>query len=522
MADHAQAPEARTDEHSQSSTSLADRIGLVVGGQFVSAIIGLLQGILIVRWLDKASYGTISLIFLLQGTARDLGMLYLPESLLYFAPKASKPELLGLIRQTIRLLVVLGGVVAVALALFSFAPGIFLGGRTDLGGLLLLAGLVTLISFPTSVYGSVFIATDNHRRTASVSLLSTVLGAIGSLVPAALGWPVWIILASTVVTTAIRLVLSEHLLRQIFAGVSAAPFPGGLRKQLDYVLPISVTRFAGLFNQKLDKFIVGLFFKAESFAEFAIGSQELPLVSILPYTIASTMTPKLVELYERAESKVQGARDAVALWHAGMRKASLVMVPVGVFLLVSAEHIMMLLYGEKYRAAALPFRIYSALLLLRITGYGTMLMAFGLTREVMRIQILGMVVNVALSFLLLPRIGMIAAPLAAVLTQTTMIVVIVVRVNSVARLGALGIFPWSHWLRTLAASSIAGALVGGMMLLGAHLPSAVLVGASLPLFLVPYVALAQLFGVLAPEDRAYVARWIRLEPLRSPAAQKPR
>lgn len=123
---------------------------------------------------------------------------------------------------------------------------------------------------------------------------------------------------------------------------------------------------------------------------------------------------------------------------------------------------MVVMCGEKYRVAAVPFRIYSTLLLVRITGYGTMLLAFGRSKEVMRIQIFGMAVNVGLSFLLLPRIGMIAAPLGAVLTQVFMIIAILGRVDSHAHLGFRGIFPWSHWLRTLGAATLAAAFTYGV------------------------------------------------------------
>lgn len=499
---------------SQDGISHADRVGLVVGGQFVSAIIGLVQGMLFVRLLDKSSYGTLSLVLLFYGTGRELGTLSLPESLLYFAPKTPPAQLLGLIRQTMRLLFGLGIVVALILALLSLFPGVFLHGRTDLRGLLLLAGFLAIIGFPGNVYSHVFIATDNHRRAAGIALIFTILGAIANLVPAALGWPISTILWLTALSLVVRIALSERLVRQIFRNTPEEPFAGGIRAQFNYVIPLSVTRFAGIFNQKLDKFIVGLFFAAESFAEFSVGSQELPLVSILPYTIASTMLPKLVELFEQGATKEEGARNAVDLWHAGMRKAALVMVPVGVFLLLAAEHLMVVMYGEKYRVAALPFRIYSVLLLVRITGYGTMLLAFGRSGEVMRIQIFGMALNLASSFLLLPKIGMIAAPLGAVLTQLFMIIAILARVDVRARLGVRGIFPWSHWFRTLGASGVAGALAYAIAYWGQGLPAPVLLVLSLIAFVPPYVLFAHVFGVLTEEDRAFIKRWIRLEPLR--------
>ena len=71
---------------SASGSPLADRIGFIVGGQFVTTLIGLLQGVLIVRLLPKASYGTLAFVMVIFATGRDLGQLYVPESLLYFAP----------------------------------------------------------------------------------------------------------------------------------------------------------------------------------------------------------------------------------------------------------------------------------------------------------------------------------------------------------------------------------------------------------------------------------------------------
>jgi O-antigen/teichoic acid export membrane protein len=495
-------------------SSLADRIGMVVGGQFVGAVIGLVQGILLVRLLSKSDYGTFALVMTLFGTGRDLGMLYVPESVLYFAPKVSRGEFVGLVRQSMLLLVVLGALSGLGLAALSHWPHVFLGGRDDMTSLLLIGGLTLFVTFPSSIYGNTFIATDNHRPAAGISLLMTVLGAAGALIPAALGWPLSSLLVIMAANTLLRWILCERLFRQLFAGIEPKPLPGGIRAQLRYVLPLAFTRFAGLFNQKLDKFVVGLFFAADAYAEFSLGSQELPLVSVLPYTIASTMMPKLVEVFETGASRAEGAKSAIELWHAGIRKATVVMVPVAVFLLCVAEPLITLLYGERYRAAAVPFRIYGVLLLARVTSYGTMLMVLGRTPDVMRIQVGGMVFNVVANLLLMPRIGMIAAPLSAVLTQLGMIVAILVRVNHVARVGALRIFPWGHWLRALLAAGLAAGPLLGASLLVRHLHPALFLALGAPIFLGVYIAIASAFRVLMPEDRAYVARWLRLEPLR--------
>lgn len=502
----------------QPRSSLADRIGMIAGGQLVTTAIGLAQGILLVRLIPKADYGALSFVLVLAATARDLLQLNLPESILYFAPPLRTAELKGLVRQSMLLLLGVGALVLLGFVAAGLRPSLFLDGREGLGPLLLLAGLINVLAFPTSVFGPLFVATDNHRRTAGISLVTTLVSAAGSLLPAALGMPVIWIVGAQLGTTALRFALSYAAYARLFGGVHAAPFPGGARAQLAYALPLAATRFAGLINQKLDKVVVGLFFSAGLFAEFSIGSQELPLVGILPYTVASTMLPQLVERYHAGARGPEGARSAIELWHAGIRKTSLVMLPIAAFQLIEAESLMRVLYGDAYAAAAVPFRIYGALLPLRVTAFGIMLMAFGLTQAVLRIQIAGVIFNVAASFALLPTIGMVGAPLAAVLTQVVIIALIVWRIEAVARVGLRGMFPWAHYGRTALAAVLAGAPLVAALVALPRLHPGVHLGAGAAVYLALYLAAAQRIGSFAPEDRAFVARWLRLEPLRGRSA----
>ncbi|KYF50981.1 oligosaccharyl transferase, partial [Sorangium cellulosum] len=495
---------------------LADRIGMVVGGQFVNSLIVLVQGVVVVRLLGKSEYGVLAFVTMLFMTGRDLAQLYLPESFLYFAPKLTRPELKGLVRQSLLLLLGLGALSALVFAAFALAPGVFLDGRADVTHLLLLTGLMSVIAFPASLFGPLFIATNNHRKSAGVALIVTISSAAGAIVPAALGCSIAWIVAAQCAAQALRLWLSYRLYARLFGDVGAAPFPGGVRAQLAYAFPLSVTRFAGLFNQKLDKFVIGLFFSAGLYAEFAVGSQELPIVSVLAYSVASTMLPDLVARVEGGRTPAEGARAAVALWHSGIRKTTLVMLPVAAFLLLFAEPLMRTVYGDDYAGAAVPFRIYSALLPLRVTAYGIMLMAFGKTSMILRVQVLSMVFNTAANLVLLPTIGMVGAPLAAVLTQALGIVVTVAIIARLSGVGLRGVFPWGHYGRTAATALVAAAPLTAFVITGAFdARPALSLTLGAPLYVAVYLVAARITGVLAPEDRAFVARWLRLEPLRS-------
>ncbi|WP_437513443.1 oligosaccharide flippase family protein [Sorangium sp. So ce1099] len=504
-------------------TPLADRIGMVVGGQFVNTLIILVQGIVVVRLLGKSEYGVLAFVTMLFMTGRDLAQLYLPESFLYFAPKVTRPELKGLVRQSMLLLLGLGALSALAFSIFALVPGLFLADRGDVTQLLLLTGLMSVIAYPASVFGPLFIATNNHRKSAGVALLVTISSAAGAIVPAALGCSIAWIVAAQCAAQALRLGLSYRLYARLFQDAAVAPFPGGVRAQLAYALPLSVTRFAGLFNQKLDKFVIGLFFSAGLYAEFAVGSQELPLVGVLAYSVASTMLPDLVARVENGRTPMEGARAAIELWHSGIRKTTLMMLPIAVFLLLFAEPLMRTVYGDAYAGAAVPFRIYSALLPLRVTAYAIPLMAFGKTSMILRIQVLGMVFNTAANLILLPTLGMIGAPLSAVLTQVIGIVLTVAFIARFSGVGLRGVFPWGHYGRVAATALVAAAPLAAFLATGAvDRRPALCLTLGAPLYVGLYLVAAWATGVLAPEDRAFVARWLRLEPLRGRRGGHPR
>lgn len=498
--------------------SLADRIGMMVGSQFLSAAIGLAQSLLIVRLLPKAEYGTLALVNMLLSTGRDIGMIAMPDSILFFVPKLREGQMIGLVRQSQRLLFGLSCLVSAVLITLGFFPSLFLEGKPGLLALLMVASASLLIGMPASIYANVFVATGRHRNAAGIGLFLTIVSASAALIPAALGWPIFWILALQIGVALLRLLLSEYLLRQLFQIKNQEPFPGGPKAQLRYVLPLAFTQIVGLFNQRADKFIVGLFFGAAAFAEFSVSAQELPLVSILPYSVASAMLPQLVASIDKGPTRLQGARDAVVLWHAGIRKVTLIMLPLSTFLLLLAEPLMHLLYGAAYRGAAACFRVYTSLLPLRVTAYSILLLAFGQTALMLRAQLYGIVVNVVCIVVLLSSIGLLGAPLAAVLTQVFIISYLLSRVDKVAQLGLAKIFPWKYYFKVAAISIISSVpLIIAIVFLPAGTPPGLLIGVGAIVFLSLYLLLINSFNVLAPEDKAYLSRWLKLEPLRKPS-----
>jgi O-antigen/teichoic acid export membrane protein len=484
--------------------SIANRIGTIVGSNALAGALTIVQGIALARLLEKAEFGRWSLAMVLLGTGRDLSLLSLPESILYFGPTIERAELHGLVRQTMRTHAALGALLGAIFCALALAPS-GIGDRAGHGAMLVLA-VAAMTSLPAAGYPSAFVALGEHRAAARVAVVASLVQLAALVATAALGFGVAWMLAAFAAALAIRFALFERLLQRKMAGVEAAPFAGGIRAQLRYAAPLALTRALAVVSQRLDKLLVGLFYTASAFADVAVGARELPLVTLVPYSIAGLLLPELV----RANAS-GGAREALALWHASIRKTALIMLPIAAFLLVASEPVVTAVYGARYAGAAFPFRIYTALLPLRVTAYGVMLMALGAPRDVLRAQVASLAVGVAAMPVLLHTVGVMGAPIATVVAEAFGIVYLLARIRRAAGVRIAELFPFRAYARVAVVAVIA-ALPLAIALRAPKvqaLPPAVAIAALLPAFVALYALLAGWSGAMTREDRAFLFRFVR-------------
>ena len=128
----------------------------------------------------------------------------------------------------------------------------------------------------------------------------------------------------------------------------------------------------GAFSRQIDKLIISGYFTSREYAIYANGAMELPLARILNAAVMSVLMPELVVLYNRGEYQ-----KMLALWHRSIRKVSLIILPVMVFLFIFAREFLVLLYSEKYLESAGIFQIYLLTLPIRVTTFGSVLLAAG-------------------------------------------------------------------------------------------------------------------------------------------------
>jgi O-antigen/teichoic acid export membrane protein len=202
----------------------------------------------------------------------------------------------------------------------------------------------------------------------------------------------------------------------------------------------------------------------------------LDTAGFVPTAVMTTLFPIISAAHPanlaRVRRLVQLAIDYLAM----------LSLPTLAFSVVAAKPLIQLLFGSTFAQGADAFPILMAAYVVICFGYvsGNMVIPTDLQRRYVNYAIVGLVVNVGLNVILIPRYGYLAA---AWITLLTNVVVIFPTMRSVLRRIDMRIAP-GRLLRTAAAAASSGVLVA--ILQGAGAPFGALVGAmviSYPLIL---------------------------------------
>ena len=500
---------------------VARDVGAVVTGRVAVAALDSLKLFALFRLLDKAAYGTLAFALTWHLTAVTLGTLSIPDSLLALLPRTTPGQQAGLARQSLRFLSGLGLLAGLTVLGIGHLPAFLPAGQPALPALLPWIALAIAADLPAQMLQAFLLGLRQHRMASTQAMGLAVLTHLALIVPVLLGANLPQIAASFALASVARLLVTAWTVSHAFPGIQPEPFTGGLRAQLAMAIPLTLTGAAATINRQLVTWTAGFLLPAVLFADFAVGAQELPLVAMLPNAVAVALLPHLTQFMSQPEHRRQG----LALWHASILRVSLIMLPVWVWCTVEAAPLLAALGGAGWRSAALPFRITALLLPLRVTAYGTMLLALGLPREVLKAQIAAIATTLATCTLLwlTHALGLLDAQTALVCGCAAFVlsqfVAIALLLRSIARGSQVAwhqAFPWRLWAVRLIVAVVA-------MVPVQLLPTVALTGTpgevlNLSLRTLVYAALTLTFyrqlDLLTAADRGVVGRWLTLEPLR--------
>ena len=432
--------------------SYSSSVAVLSAGRVLGALLSLATAMVLSRLLTRAEYGTYQQIWLVYNTIAPLFILGLPAGVVYYTSQADAGGRKMIVRQTTLLLALAGLAIGAIMYCFSDALAAQFGGRS-LGGLIRLFALFPVFTLPLSFVDSFLITIDKAKAAALFGILSNVVQYGAAVLPVALGAGLQAAVLALDAVAVARFAVVALIFAIATSSVASRSDSGFAARLLRYAIPLGVSGILGTVMMQLGRVIVATFCGVQEYAVYVNGATELPFVGIITGSVMSVVTPAFVRLLKDGQDE-----EVIRLWHSATRKVALLFFPLTAVLMVYGPDLIILLFSERYAESSSVFRIFLLLLPLRITVYGSLLMAAGKSHLILMASGLALVLSVALNLVLIPLIGLDGAALAtvaAVYLQTGW------QLHWCTRL--LGcrwreVFPWPALARLAIVSALAAAL----------------------------------------------------------------
>jgi O-antigen/teichoic acid export membrane protein len=488
---------------------LTDQAILITFGRIAEKGITFVASLVLVRWLTKDQYGTYLQIALVSQLAITVLLFGVPPSMFYFIPRAEPGHRRAVIVRTAWLIALLSLLGGVAIWLAGPLLARFLN-NAAFAGLGVLIGVYTFVYALDRSIDPVIVALGEARLAAFMAIGAAILGLVGTLVPARMGWGVGGIYVG---------LLAVSLARVIYAGGHLARLPGSaspMRPEafsipilIAFAIPMGLSAIATQYNRMLDGLVVSFQFSPADYAVYARGAFELPVVELIPFTLANVILPRLVALWKAGDQP-----SFLVLWRRSLRVSALFIFPAFAYGMFFAGELMITLFTSAYSGSIPIFRVYLLGLPLRLTHYYVLLQATGETKPILRGTFLSLGVNLMLAPLLCFFFGPIGAAGGFVASQFALVAYLLAATRKRTGFGLERLIPWRSLGRIGLAALIPAALVRAAGLLLPLSPLARLIVTSA--LYAALLAVAYLrFGGLEKEERVELSRWIEKFPLLS-------
>lgn len=513
--------------------SLEEKAGIVVFARVLTTVIDLALAITTIQLLIKQDFAIMGYILMIHELARNLATLGLPESIFYFFERITHRQKATFVGQTVAMLSIAGiGAAGLILGVSSVLPFILTEWNPQAIGqlqeVLPWLALVVLLEIPTWPVSNILLALDHQKDAAwyetltsailfgaivtpillGYGVLGAVFGMVGYALIRAIGSALWIIIR----LSQIQSNATGPLHDEVSADHGVEPI--SLREQLRFSLPLGLSSYVNKLNRNIDKVVVSILLPVFALADYTLGAQEVPIIRVIPFAIGSVLISRFVAYQLEGKKK-----ELLDLWYRGVEKVSLLVLPLGVLSIVIAPDLIAWIASNDqtdYSGAVLPFQIYNAIVLLRVTHYGSILQAFGDSKGVLQMSVQLVVLNLVLSIPATLAFGIVGTAASTLLANIVNWWLYLRRIGRHLDVPAHRVLPFGRYTSILGISLGIG--VAMMMIQQWGFPSMnapLRLGVITALFLPTYWFIGSWTQVIRQDDRAQFKRWVSLTFFRS-------
>lgn len=216
-----------------------------------------------------------------------------------------------------------------------------------------------------------------------------------------------------------------------------------IKSVFTFSIPMGLSLMLSTICIDLDKLIIGYNMSEQFVAIYANAGKELPFTYISA-SFSAVILPMVVK-YISTNNKLQ----AIELWKNSTYICFVILTFCSATSIVFAPQILTLLYSDKYLDGVGIFRIYSLSLLLRITYWGTILNAYGKTKQILYNAIACLIINIILSILLFKTIGFVGPAIATVMSILVMAWLQLIYSSKLTKMKVHSMFLWFKMLKAI-------------------------------------------------------------------------
>lgn len=462
--------------------------------------------VVLVRIFDQTEFGTYKQLFLVYATLFGILQFGMAESLYYFLPLGRQQA--G--RYTANALVCLAAAGILGLALVAWKAQVVAGwlGNPVLAAYLPALGVYVLLSVLSVVLEIIMTSRQQFFATSASYAISEILRAAAFIVPVLLTRQLEWLLVGVIAFAAARLVATVIYVLHEF-GRDVFPHGGALREQLVYALPFFGSSLLADWSSQFHQYAVSHFFDAATFAIYAVGCLNIPLVELVHGPVGNVLMVRMAE-YVKA-----GRDDAVlSTWNDTTRKLALVFFPMFGLILVSAREVIVFLFTANYIASVPIFMIWSTTVLLPVLPTDAVLRVYAETRFLFYAYAFKLVATVALVYALIRMFDVWSAAAITVAVAFLTKLLQLARFKRLAKVPLPELLPWKS-LAANAAITAAAATAAMLIKPLLNAPTLVVLIATSALFGTAYIVLAFATGVVSSDERRALVDSLQRIPLRA-------
>jgi O-antigen/teichoic acid export membrane protein len=456
--------------------------------------------VVLARIFDPAAFGTYKQLFLVQSTVSLIAQLGMGTSLYYFLPK-SPADAGRYVANSVAFLGIAGLAGMGFLMLGAPALGRWLS-NNELSRYLGWMGLYLFLTMIASTLEVVLISRRRYLWASASYAISDLARAAALILPALLFRNLTWLLAGAAIVAFLRVVVALFYFRREFRGNFTLDREL-LQRQLAYALPFAAAVLIEILQGSIPQYAVSYLYNPATFAIFAVGCLQIPLVEFAAGPTSDVMMVRM------QESRVAGRADQIlGTWHDTTWKLALLFFPLAMLAMVAAPEIINGLFTRKYAASVPLFASWTVMILFSTFQVDGVMRVFAQNRfllalNLMRLAIIGLLIRWFLQEFQL--LGGVLVVLVATLCFKT---AALMRMKTLMETRVSQLLPWRDLAMLFGASAAAAA---STWLIKTHiaLPSLPLLGATAGVYAAIFGVLVWRFDLLRHDERLAVKAFLR-------------